>query len=684
MLRMLLTILLPAWCLTSAAAQEPDSTGRAPDGAGQADSSEIQPSDDTTPASLEDSIKIAFPSVELDTLNNAQRMLVEFETRLYFSRLETKPAVVSAVGGLSYQDSLIQYFVTPRWNLRNDIDRAFFHDAGDYFRFDPGFLVLEPQATPMRKTVQPYGLPGDRLGILVGGKPYAPFEHVVEPDGLRDLADVPTALDDLVAILPGPVGMVFGADHSAASLLTVPSPHDTTGPRSSMIVDKGAYAYAYTRGRYARRFTSGRQINLSIGYRSADGAADYRSDDAYQYTGDLSLPLGLSWGLRAEGLLYDRSGDYRVRPDAGGGRIERDRIDRSAQVTFRRRGPESTSRYEFAYRYLRQGSSLEGSYRANLNNLGHGISLSREWIWGRTAWRMRLDGDWLRYDDWFARYERYSGAGSLELASLTAPWRLAVRLRQQYVEGYRFLPLAAAMISRDSKWLYLLLSVGYSERAPSLYELHLRPQSAGLYGTGEDYADGGYEDLESEKQVFGTAEVQLGTVATNLGVSVTGGRIDDGIDWRARLQGGKTIFSPCNEDLDFATATAHSRLALADILSLLAGASYHYTYFEDDNSRPFDPEYQAFAGGELHWYWESRLIHFYAYGEVAYVGPYEGYVDEHLGDQPVFNAKLSFALRKFRFHWVVQNMFLVEKRARDQFNDAVRFTYFGFTWDFLD
>ena len=158
----------------------------------------------------------------------------------------------------------------------------------------------------------------------------------------------------------------------------------------------------------------------------------------------------------------------------------------------------------------------------------------------------------------------------------------------------------------------------------------------------------------------------------------------DGIDWVRTVEDDQTVFSPLNGDVDFTTGTLTSRISLWNFFHLLSGASYHWYDYANFDNKPYSPEYQAFAGGELHWYWESKLVHLYAYGEVAYVGPYDGYVEKDLGNQPVVNAKLSLGLRKFRFHWVFQNIFLQELYPRDYFTEASRFTYFGFTWDFID
>jgi len=214
--------------------------------------------------------------------------------------------------------------------------------------------------------------------------------------------------------------------------------------------------------------------------------------------------------------------------------------------------------------------------------------------------------------------------------------------------------------------------------------LNLRRTEANIYGTGLDYADEGNAGLNSEKQLIGSMELQLGDVENNVTANVTGGRIKDGITWWHRVENDLTVFSPTNTDIDFATATLTTRFGLWDFFSLVGGGSYHGYDYADFPNKPYSPAYQTFAGGELHWYWKDRLVHLYAYGEVEYVGRYDGYLEKDLGGTPVFNGKLSLGLRKFRFHWVFQNIFLQTIRNRDDFTEVSRFTYFGFTWDFID
>lgn len=634
-------------------------------------------------ASIVDSILLLYPTIDLDTLTEAQRLLVEFETRYLLRQQQQRQVETKAE--FSYYDSLVSYFVTPRWDLRGDIDRSFYHDAGDYFRFDPGFFVLEHQVTPMRKTVQPYGLSGNRLAVIVGRRHLAPFEHNIEPDGLIDLNDIPTALDHHVAILPGPVGLLFGGQHAAATLMTRPRRPDSTAPESCFLVDKGSYAYSYARGRFSKRFAGGRNIDMSIGYRNADGPFYGRGDDAYHQRGDFYFPLGLNLGFHAGGWLYDRRGEMLVRPDVGGRSVRRDRMDRFGRLSFVAHDESHTEKYELAYTHIRQASNLDDGYVGRFNHTGHALSFSREWSLGRAIARSGIDGDYLEYDDWYQSHSRLTGGASLSLAWLTRPYRLAVDLRQRYVEDYRFLPAASAMLSRDTDRSFLMLALGYSERAPSLHELHLRRQTVSVYGVSlDDYTDQGNPSLGTEQQLIGSAEIELGSLGNNVGLSVTGGKIIDGIDWQNVQEGDNTLFMPANGDISFVTATADARITLADFLRFKGGGSYHYLDYAGFPDRAYAPEYQAFSGMELHLFWSQKLIDLYAYGEFLYTGPYHGYVQQNLGDQALFNTKLSFRMGSFRFHWVIQNVLLTTYSPREYFHFAGRYNYYGFTWEFLN
>ncbi|MFZ5981163.1 MAG: hypothetical protein ACOYVF_11080 [Candidatus Zixiibacteriota bacterium] len=642
----------------------------------EADTAEIKP---PVP---EDSVRLDGDTLTLsDTLTEAQKAEILFNERYKQYRDEQKEAYIAP---FSYFDSLVASFTSSRQNKREPIDRAYYHDAGDYFRRDPGYLVLEPQVMPMRKTVQPYGLAGDRMNVLIDRNQIKPFDWVVEPDGLMDFNDIPTALDHDVYILPGPVGSLFGGEQMVATLLTRPEQTDKLDARSTFLVDKGSFGFSNARGRYSKNFISGRKIDMSIGYRVSDGMTLHSGDDAYHYYGDFYFPVKCDYAFRATGQLYNREGYLNIRPDSLGNYVKRNRFDRFVRLSFSSSNKERTTRNELSYKHLRQGSDLNKAYYGRYNLTGHGLVLTREWnAWGH-LFKIELTGDYLLFDDGYDEFNRLSSSASFNLASLKSSWKYALRTGQKHDEQFRFLPFASALLYRTGHRFLAMFSAGYGERAPSLLEQNLRVQQVSLYGASYVYRDSGNKDLVSEKQLTGNVTLEYGSTDNALGVEVTGGKITDGIDWRHTVESNVEIFKPVNGNINFVNTSLTGRIRLGDFIRFNGGGAYHYLDYETEENQPYAPEYQGFAGAELHLFWKQKLIDLFAYGELVYVGPYDGYIDENLGDALVFNAKLSFKMGSFRFHYVIQNVTSVIYADRDYSEFSGRYHYYGFTWDFLD
>jgi hypothetical protein len=176
----------------------------------------------------------------------------------------------------------------------------------------------------------------------------------------------------------------------------------------------------------------------------------------------------------------------------------------------------------------------------------------------------------------------------------------------------------------------------------------------------------------------------LGTFGDAVGVSIVGGKIIDGIDWTSAKENNIIVFAPINGDVDFATITGKARLSLGQFVRWVGGASYHYLDYELFEAKAYSPEYQTFSGLELHLFWPQKLLHFWGYGEIVYTGPYRGYVQDGLGEEPIVNIKLSFKMANFRFHWISQNVLSNPFFSRDYFISPGRFNSYGFTWEFFD
>ncbi len=621
-----------------------------------------------------------------DSLTEAEKALARFQER----RQQFASEKIELLPRLSFVDTTAAYFLSSRWDVSPQVERSFFHDAGDYFRSNPSFFVTDLQPTPMRKTVAPFGLAGDRLNLLVNGRATAPFEHIPEPDGLIDLNDIPTALDDRMYIVAGPTGMLFGGAHPFASLVTFPDEPSDDGPSTAIFHDKGSYNYNFTRGRYSRRFKSGREIDMLVSYRNTLGMlTPGRSDDAYHYYGDMYFPLSRSIGLRTEGRLYDRNGYFVVQPATGNAPVYRSRIDRSLNLSLDRHNEDHTSRTEIGYNHLRQGSTVSGDYAASFNYTGNGMAASREWLSGERMLKAEVSGNYLSYDNGYGEFTRWEIDGAMSLVSMGSGLRHAITAGTRYVQEYRFLPHAAAVMMIEREKLLVSLSVGYSEKAPSLHERYLPYKRIDLYNMVNSlYIEVGRELLVSEKRLVGNAAIELGSTTNNFKINATVGRVWDGIDWQHRHlpdnEGTSTVFSPINDDISFFDLSGGPQISVGDALTVLAGGAYHYIDYENHPERAYQPEFQFFSGGELHLYWSQRLLHLYAYGELVYAGAHTGYMGEALGEVVMANVKLSFRIKNFRFHYVFQNALGNEFHVREGTTNPGRYNYYGITWDFFD
>lgn len=630
--------------------------------------------------SLEDSILYVYPDVQLDTLNEAQRRLIEFEMRHEMSR-EEREAARAVKDELSVRDSLVHAWIGGHRNLRTSIDRSYYNDAGDYAKFLPQYFLIDYQITPMRKTIQPYGLTGSRMGFLIDGTSMDPFEHILQPDGMTDLNDIPTALNEEVALVPGPLGMALGTQHATASLITRPIQPVENRATSSFLVDLGSYDYSYARGRLTRKFTSGKRVSMSIGYRNADGIGLTHSDDLYHYTADVYLPVGRDQAVRLIGRLYNRNSPYLIRPDIGGRAVQRDRTDEQVGVEFLSHDTLHTSKESLRYTYKRQGSRWDNTYHARFLLTTHGLTARREWLHGPYLFEINADAQHQEWSDFDLAFDRVQAAVGGTFAYRGTRWNWILSGKQNWVESLRFLPQGSAVLQYSSGQLVWMLSASYSERPPSLHEWHLPRQEAAIYSSSIDYVDQGNRWLESEKQLMAATELTYGLGSYGVSVDVAAGTFKDAIEWKPTYEESYTEFSPENVDYEFASVEGTAHAALFGFLTAQGGASYHW---QSRDNQPYFPEYQLFGGGEARWLWKSKRIELRAYGEIMYVPYYRGCFEQNLGGQPLINTRLTFKMGTFEFHYIVRNAFTTAMSWRDDFGQSGRTIQYGFTWHFLD
>ena len=94
---------------------------------------------------------------------------------------------------LDIHDSLCSYFLSDRFDLSDHFVRSYGHDAGDFIKSNPSNFSVDYQPIPLRKTVAPFGLPGNRLDVIMGDRALHPVEHLPEPDNQIGFDEIPTA-----------------------------------------------------------------------------------------------------------------------------------------------------------------------------------------------------------------------------------------------------------------------------------------------------------------------------------------------------------------------------------------------------------------------------------------------------------------------------------------------------------
>ncbi len=655
------------------------------------DSTKIADSTDTSlsvDSIFSDTLLLDTIGIDVDTLTEAQKAYQLFLGR-QAKRKAVQPEEKKEVKVyLSFYDSLVTAFLNPRLNLSSEITRSYAKDAGDYFRGDPSYFVNDLQQTPSRKTVRPFGLSGNRLNVVSNGLVLSPFEHIPQPDGLIDFNDISTGLAKDIYILPGSAGQLFGGTQSIATLVTVPNQPDNYEPEILLHVDKGPEDYAYTRGGYTKLFTDGKEVDLAADYRNTSGVRSHTDDNSYNYTGRTLIPLKASYYLTAAGSSYRRKGSYKTSLAANTPYITRNRTDRNGQIAIEKLNDAQTVKYHLGYGYLKQNSNIDAAYIGRFNFYGHSFNFARESALGNKLFKSEISYSYLKQTDGIDQDSEKSANASFSMFQKNELSTYGIAVGSMYNEKFKFLPFTSFLYQKYSDRYFMMFSVGYSEKAPSMHDMNLKLQTAVLDTGAVGYADVGNKSLLSEKQLVSSLMYEYGSLKNSIRFTVTGGLINDGIDWYhtdtvIELISSK-LFSPKNSDIKFADFQLKQKLAVNDFLNLSLGGAYHYIEYDITDTRAYQPDYQLFMGGELHYYWKQKWMDLYAYGETVYAGTYTGYSGEELGDNIVVNTGMAFKIKQFRFYYIFQNSIDLRISHPDAFTNLGHFSYYGFTWNFIN
>ncbi len=599
--------------------------------------------------------------------------------------------IVPHIRAFDFDSSLSALLLNPRWDLGSELARSYFHDAGDILKFNPSNQVIFYQNSPVRTTVAPFALPGNRMNAIFDFYQLNPLGHVLEPDGRLDFNDIPTAQVQKLYNVEGPLGLALGGSNATSSLVMFPYEPDSNRIESRLVVDKGIYGYAYTKAVLANRDENGRVMRVAFGYRKANGLFTHRNDDAYHQYYELDQPLFTRLELKASVRLYHRQGAFSPRPDSSNFFLNRERLDRDINAGLYYNHDEN-AQSSVSFRHQRSESRLSlisELYERNIDAFNNGVTSEHYQKVGRFSARARGEiGQERFYERDNGNYaERMNGYGDLLLLTGDSSKSLTFYGRGEVTKNFGPSPTGEITLVINSRTSSFSASAGYTTKFPRLYDLNLSVRTDPIYSnTGSDYFESGNPDIVAEKQMIGNVNIAVGQAGSDLSLAVTGGKIKDAIDWIkfdtvGYASGG---YRPANHNIDFVSTTLKQRITLGENFYWSGGGSYHYVKYSDNANPPYTPEYQTFTNLEVYYYVFPLDLHLYAYGELLYTGPYTGINGQKFGKAPVFNVKLSFRIKKFRFYYLFQNMLNREYEAREDYPLVGRNNYYGITWEFLD
>ncbi len=600
---------------------------------------------------------------------------------------------------LSFSDSLAYYFLSDRFDLSDQFKRSYGHDAGDFLKSNSSNFCIDYQPLPHRKTVVPFGLPGNRLDVILGDRAIHPVEHLPEPDNQIGFDEIPTAPIQKIYNIEGPLGKIFGGDNSTASLIMLPLQPKSARAESELIVDVGYLGYANTKAVYTEKKKTGKLIQLAAEYRRSDGFDDDWGDSSYHHWADIVLPLGSKMDLNLKGRLYRRRGKIPFRPDATNSLFSRNRRDRdfSASLDY---SFSNLNKSSIGIRHQRSETETihtQSFYRRDIDIIDNTIFYSYEAAVNKYFMSHELLLTEEEYHNFDYLLKRHRAKLNSTLFKGDSTLSIAGNFSFEKVGGYNPGPSFVFALKKENESFYMSLSAGYVTKFPRQYELDLTPiVSSFADGTVNDYYESGNVFLKPEKQLSGNLTMSFGKKNNDLAVSLTGGKIFDGIDWVPYTKDtvligdlSLTAFKTANRDIEYANLSINKRLSLGKNLFWTGSGTYRYISIDGNENPPYTPEYQFFTGLELNQYIRPIDVHLYGYIETGYVGEYKSYPAygneaDKFGEEIVFNMKLSFSMKSFRFYYYWQNLFSTEYQNRDNYSIRDRLIYYGFTWNFLD
>lgn len=594
---------------------------------------------------------------------------------------------------VQFLDSLTAVFA--RYSEPYDIRQydLYPRNAAGYVTSLAEYFVMTYHETPLRTTVQPFGLPGRQITVFCGANQMRPYDRVIPADGLTDFDDIATGDLDGARVVEGPIAGAATPDGGLSLLYLKPMAIPQDRARSEFTVERGSYGYAYTRARVARMLSKRLGFFLSTDYRKANSrfiGTDYPADDDSYYL-KTQLLYHAAEKTTCEFSLdgYRRKGGFPVEPDRAGYGFERLRRDYRLIFSVTQhdvKGGQLAGKFEYqksksAYSNTTFYRTLTPRfYRTELSYLVPKPGRLYEILIGGGREKHTIDGlDGKR--DYV--YASVSGLNDFSGGRLFAigRWRAAEH-EHIAVEG------TAGLVRNLSAQLKGQLSVGYLCRWPDVAD-RIAPERFGAIGGGVNFlhfTEYGNPKLTMEKRLAGNAAFEYRRGRMTLSGAITGGTIRDLIYYDRVFDDvtGTEVF-PANDRVNFGDLSISASVdTLGPFYGMVSVAARRVDSDRWGSRPPYSPRWQVYGRVGLRHYLAKYKIRVRLFGDLSYTELPLSYGLEELSTGAMIMGGFNLSLKDLTFYYMIHNSLNQIEAQPQGYGYAGWYNSWGFNWKFLD
>jgi hypothetical protein len=567
-------------------------------------------------------------------------------------------------------DSLVYYFARHQYQFEIQQEDLYPREAAGFLYHEASYFTMTYVETPLRTTSSPFGLPGDRITVRSGTNEVAPYDRTVPSDGLVDFNDIATGDVSRATIVEGPL-TGYGSTGGGSSLLYLEPIDIPEGQaESKLMVERGAFGYAYTRGRIARMISPKFGFSFSTDYRKGDGFDYNNDDDSYnvkvRIVGRLRprtiLDAGINVYRRKGGISYYRR--YRrdeqwvvslTRQQFYGGQLTgRYTLDLSRSEDVTKTVKPRNTYADVSYLWLRPGRLYQATLR-----------FGKEQYYINTLFESRFYG----YGDLSAFFNFKGG-------------QLFVFGRFRHAESQDMAIESAIGYSRllGNRWK-VIVSGGYLNSWPGLTDLYLMDR---YWESGE--FERGNIDLKATKTLSGNATLAYAAEKFELSASFNAGQSDDIIYYDRRYaSSGTALIRPENDRITFADLNLAG--SFRELWWFYGKASVTGRRLDSDrygNRPPYSPRWQVYSQLGLEYYIAKLKVLVRAFGDMTYTEVPLSYSLQELQTAAIFDWGINAALKDFTFYYMMHNFTNQLHLQPEGYGYTGWFYSWGFNWKFWD